>query len=132
MEYLVLEVVGWGSFKLYMQHGVKENSLYAREVISACLCHGLELEEVSFAMSALREAQEQVRGVRLLTPVCPDIYAWGVLSAFLGDVELHKGQPHGDWDPAILSRSPASSALVTAWLECFLRSNCVLCSGKGH
>lgn len=48
MEYLGLEVVGWGPLKLYMQHGVEGNSLYTREAITACLQHGLELEEVSF------------------------------------------------------------------------------------
>lgn len=82
-------------------------------------------------MSALREAQGRVRGVRLLIPVCLDIYAWGGLSAFPGDVEIHEGQSHGDCDPVILSRSPDPSAQVTLWLQCFLRSNCVLCSGKG-
>lgn len=46
MEYLGLEDVDWGSLKLYMHHGVEGNSLYAREAITACLHHSLELEEV--------------------------------------------------------------------------------------
>lgn len=96
MECWDLEVVGWGSFKLYVQHGVEGNSLYAREVFTACLRHGLELKKPR-SMSEVYTSLHQF--VQIFMP--------GIYCAFPGDVGLHRGQPHGDCDLVILRRSPA-------------------------